>query len=202
MSFDVFVVCYVGVFHAWLKDFHVLWMNFHKNIFLIVKLSIVTPWSYNVTAVPPPLIRDWSSQPSPPRPQLVDGLPCPSITFPARPPCHHPTEEERWESCYLPNTCERHSIYLSPSKIKFLMCNHQISLVSRQELSLRFTNLAIPNIYIRRHIPHPSIIDPFSTPLLSTTCPPPIPLHDRPPGNWSCLSSSSGTSIFSSTTPR
>ena len=59
----------------------------------------------------------------------------------------------KWELYYLPNdSSQRFSIYLSPSKIKFLIICHQISLVCRQVLSLRFTNLAMPNSYIEDDI--------------------------------------------------
>ena len=56
------------------------------------------------------------------------------------------------DTCLMIRKSQRHSIYLSPSEIKFSIICHQISLVCRQVFSLRFTNLAIPNVSIKDNI--------------------------------------------------
>ena len=50
-------------------------------------------------------------------------------------------------------TCQKwETFHLSISKIKFSIFCTQTSLVCRHELSLRFMNLAIPNLYIKNDI--------------------------------------------------
>ena len=58
-----------------------------------------------------------------------------------------------WSSNYLPNDLKKpKSFHPSPPKIKFSIICHQISLVGRQVLSFRLTNLFIPNLYIQDDI--------------------------------------------------
>ena len=99
-------------------------------------------------------------------PKNIFFLDDPALYPPPLPPLHGPAIERRTFFLRLPLWKRKTFHPSTPSKLSFRYFltkrqrgkRLQISLVCRHELSLRLTNLAIPNSYI----PDPSFIDPLT----------------------------------------